>query len=105
MNNDFWTMLSANWGWILWFAMIILVFSSFGNWNYTYQAHRKYNGLTTDKDTIDILTERYAQGELNRAEFLSLKDEILSAYKEKNEKRVSAGERDGFKSSSPASAM
>lgn len=32
------------WGWILWLGFIFLIFSSLGNWNYAYRAHRKVDG-------------------------------------------------------------
>ncbi|MEO7054656.1 MAG: SHOCT domain-containing protein, partial [Rhizomicrobium sp.] len=60
------------WGWILWLGFIFLVFSSFGNWGYAYRAHRKLDGAAT-KDASALLNERYASGELTRAQFLEMK--------------------------------
>lgn len=45
------------WGWVLWFAMIILIFSIFGNWAYTYRVHRLYRG-GAHKTAIDFLNDR-----------------------------------------------
>lgn len=73
--HNFWNDYLA-WGWILWFAFIFLTFSSFGNWGYTYSAHQKYD-RTPPKGAIDILNERYARGELSRAEFGQLKADIM----------------------------
>ena len=62
------------WGWLIWFGFIFLLFSSFGNWGYTYGAHRKYDG--TRKNAIDILNERYVRGEVTREQFTQLKSDI-----------------------------
>ena len=49
------------------------MFSSFGNWGYTYRAHRKYDG---SRKAIDILNERYARGDVTREQFTQLKSDI-----------------------------
>jgi putative membrane protein len=77
MHGYYWNDWYAGWGWFLWFGMIFLIFSGFGNWGYTYQAHRLYRGGFSDKDAFDILSERYAKGEINRDEFSRIKSEIL----------------------------
>ena len=38
---NYWNDWSFGWGWVLWFGFIFLMFSSFGNWGYTYRAHKK----------------------------------------------------------------
>jgi putative membrane protein len=77
MTHDF-----ANWyfgwGWFLWVAFIFLMFSSVGNWGYTYRAHRKYDGRT-GSNALDILNERYARGDVTREQFLLLKSDISKA--------------------------
>jgi putative membrane protein len=63
------------WGWFLWYGLIFVMFSTFGNWGYTYSAHRKYNGAPK-KELLDILNLRYARGEINREEFNRIKLEV-----------------------------
>lgn len=65
------------WGWILWMGFIFLMFSSFGNWGYAYRAHRKFDGAPR-RDATAILNERYAAGELTRAQFMELKSDIAA---------------------------
>ena len=77
MQNTFWTDYFT-WGWVLWLGFIFLAFSGFGNWGYTYRAHRKYDG-SPRKGAIDILNERYARGEIKRDEFNQLKSDILGS--------------------------
>ena len=59
MAHPYWNDWYFGWGWILWFRIFFLMFSSLGNWGYTYRAHRKY-GLRPEKEAFDILNERYA---------------------------------------------
>ena len=66
------------WGWILWLGFIFLMFSSIGNWSYAYRAHRKFDG-SPGRSAMAILNERYAAGELTRAQFLELKSDIAAA--------------------------
>ena len=66
------------WGWFLWLGFIFLMFSSVGNWGYTYRAHRKYDGQS-GSNAIDILNERYARGDVTREQFLLLKSDISKA--------------------------
>lgn len=63
------------WGWFLWLGFIIIMFSSFGNWGYTYRVHRKF-GERPRKEAIDILNERYARGDITRVQYLELKSDI-----------------------------
>jgi putative membrane protein len=71
-----WNNWYSGWGWFLWFGVFFLLFSSLGNWGYTYQAHRLYRG-GVNKDAIDFLSERYARGEINHDEFKEIKTQIL----------------------------
>ena len=45
MSHPYWNDLYFSWGWFLWLGFILLFFSSFGNWGYTYRAHRRFGGL------------------------------------------------------------
>ena len=77
MQHYFWNNWYLGWGWLLWFGIIFLLFSSMGNWRYTYAAHRKHGlGAPAQKDALDILNERYAAGEINRKEFAQMKTDI-----------------------------
>jgi putative membrane protein len=66
------------WGWFLWLGFIVIMFSSFGNWGYTYRVHRKVGG-SDRKEAIDILNERYARGDVTRVQYLELKSDIAKA--------------------------
>ena len=77
MQHYFWNTWSFGWGWFLWFGIIFLLFSSMGNWRYTYAAHRKYGlAAPAQKGALDILNERYARGEITRDEFAQMKSDI-----------------------------
>ena len=75
MSHIYWNDWYMGWGWFLWFGVIFLLFSSFGNWGYTYRAHRKYE-MQPQKGALDILNERFARGEINRDELGQMKAEI-----------------------------
>lgn len=65
------------WGWFIWLGFIFLMFSSVGNWGYTYRAHQKCG--RSRKEAIDILNERYARGEITRDQYGQLKTDISQA--------------------------
>lgn len=77
----YWNNWYSGWGWFLWFGVFFLIFSSFGNWGYTYRAHRRLDGTYGEKQALDYLNERYAKGELNRDEYNRMKSEILAESK------------------------
>jgi len=66
------------WGWVLWIGFIVLMFSSMGNWGYVYRAHRKFDRAGR-RDAVAILNERYASGELTRAQYLERKSDIAAS--------------------------
>lgn len=75
MLHSYWSDWYDGWGWFLWFGFIFLLFSNMGNWGYSYQAHQKYNRLPR-KEALDILSERYAKGEINPSEYQRMKADI-----------------------------
>jgi putative membrane protein len=76
MVHNYWNDWYFGWGWLLWFGFIFLMFSSFGNWGYTYRAHRKFEGQPR-KEAIDILKLRYARGEITREQYVQMKTDIV----------------------------
>ena len=77
MHTYYWTDWYSGWGWFLWFAVWFLMISSLGNWGYTYHAHRRFSRLPQGK-AVQILNERYARGDITRAEYQQLKAEIAT---------------------------
>ncbi|MEO6976143.1 MAG: SHOCT domain-containing protein [Gallionella sp.] len=84
MNHYYWNDLYFGWGWILWLGIVFLLFSSIGNWGYSYRAHQKF-GTMPRKEALDILNERYARGDITRAEYGKMKSD-LSSEKISNDK-------------------
>jgi len=80
MTNAYWNDWYSGWGWFLWFGLMIVLFSSAGNWGYTYRVHRFY-GQQPRKEALDILNERYARGEITQAEHSQMKLTISGATK------------------------
>jgi len=75
MDHSYLNNWSFGWGWFIWFAVIFFLFSTLGNWGYTYRAHRRFDQAPA-KDAFAILSERYARGEINREEFARMRTEI-----------------------------
>ena len=78
MANSYWNDWYFGWGWFLWFGILFLLFSSLGNWGYSYRVHRRYGQLAS-KDALDILNERYARGEITHEELGLMKSNISRA--------------------------
>jgi putative membrane protein len=86
---------NGGWGVVLWFGLIFLMFSTFGNWGYTYRAHRRLEDFYPNKNAVDHLNERYAKGEIDREEYHRMKAEISEVNrpdfkKDSNSERKSA---------------
>jgi putative membrane protein len=75
MPQHYWNDWYVAWGWLLWLAFTVLLFSSAGNWGYTYHAHRKYDGGRR-REALDAFNERLARGEITREQYLELKSKI-----------------------------
>jgi putative membrane protein len=76
MGSYYWNDWYSGWGWFLWFGIWFLIIASFGNWGYTYRAHRRFNDLYSSKGALDMLNERYAKGEISQDEYARMKAEI-----------------------------
>ena len=56
MSAYYWNDWYSGWGWFLWFGVVFLLFSSIGNWGYTYRAHRRLGDGPYQKEAIDNLS-------------------------------------------------
>lgn len=99
MEHYYWNDWYSAWGWFLWFGMILLIFSSFGNWGYTYRVHRLY-GEDSSKTALDFLNDRYARGEIQSDEYQRIKSEIKSEIR--SESRNESGKQSFSGKKSPA---
>ena len=77
MTGTYWNDWYSGWGWFLWFGLMILLFSNVGNWGYTYRLHRTY-GRSAGQDAQDILSSRYARGEITHDEYGRMKSAIAA---------------------------
>ena len=77
MSHYYWNDWYSGWGWFLWVGVVFLFFSSFGNWGYTYRAHRRLGDGYPKKTAIEILNERYARGEIKHEDYIRMKSHIL----------------------------
>ncbi len=75
MTHGVWNDWYFGWGWFLWFGVLLLAFSSVGNWGYTYRVHR-FTGRAPRKSAFDIIDERYARGEITRTQLGEMKAAI-----------------------------
>ncbi len=75
MSHDYWNDWYFGWGWFLWFGVFFLMFSSIGNWGYSYRAHRKFDTQPRNA-AFEILSQRYARGEITREDYAEMKSEI-----------------------------
>ena len=77
MSHYYWNDWYSGWGWFLWFGIVFLFASSFGNWGYTYRAHRRLGDGYPKQTALEILNERYARGEIKHEDYLRTKSQIL----------------------------
>ncbi len=78
MAHAYWNDWYFAWGWFLWVGLFFLLFSSIGNWGYTYRVHRRY-GQVPSQAALDILNARYARGEIAKDEYSRMKTEMAQA--------------------------
>jgi len=75
MYHYYWNDWYFGWGWILWFGIVFLLFSSIANWGYSYRAHQKYD-TRPRKEAINIPDERYVRGEISREEYSQMRSDL-----------------------------
>ncbi|BFM11986.1 hypothetical protein R50072_21390 [Simiduia litorea] len=77
MEPLYWHEWYTGWGWFLWFAVWVLMISSFGHWGYSYRTYRKIDRQGY-RSALEILNERYVRGEIEREVYEKMKIEITS---------------------------
>jgi len=68
MANTYWNDWYSGRGGFPWFGIMIPMFSSVGNWDYTRRVGRN-DGRPSGKDAQDILSERHARGEITHEDY------------------------------------
>ena len=70
MHPYFWNNGYFGSDWFLWFGIIFLLLSSLGYWRHASAAHKTHRlRVPAQKDALDMLSERYARGEITREQF------------------------------------
>ena len=77
MQHAYWNDWNFGWGWILWLGFVLLLFSSLGNWGYTYRTHRRFGSMPRST-AFEILDARSAKGEITGDGSAQMKSEISS---------------------------
>lgn len=67
------------WGFVLYFGLILLMFSNIGNWVYTYQAHKRHLDHSQNRSAFDLLDENFAKGKLTYDDYISMREELVQA--------------------------
>lgn len=75
MESSYWGHWYLGWGWFLWVGIWFLLFSSLGNWGYSYRVHRRIRQQPLSA-ALNLLNERYARGELLRADYEQIKADL-----------------------------
>jgi uncharacterized membrane protein len=73
-----WNDWNFGWGCIVSVGSILLIFWSFGNWDYTYRKHERYAGQSGCR-AMNILDERYVSGEIDEQQYSVLKTDLVSS--------------------------
>lgn len=73
----YWNNWYTGWGWLLWYGFFFLLISGLGHWGYTYRAQRRYGDRNPVKNAINHLDVRYANGDIEREEYLRIKWDLL----------------------------
>jgi len=88
MTHYYWNDWYSGWGWFLWFGIWFLIIASFGNWGYTYRAHRRFEGGQAHKSALEILNERYARGDIDHEQYAKIRSYVVTESN-KNPKKES----------------